>query len=102
MLADLSPKFLAYARLRVKHPVFLEALSAHYEDGRYVLEVGPIVHALQKFEGYREQVLFGLEPGIFGNEEEIRETLGQYGAVLTVHEALGEAKQDVGGLWSAS
>ncbi len=102
MLADLSPKFLAYARLRVKHPVFLEALAAHYEDGRYVLEVGPIVHALRKFEGYREQVLFGLEPGIFGNEEEIRETLGQYGAVLTVHEALGQAKQDVETLWGES
>lgn len=102
MLADLSPKFLAYARLKVKHPVFLEALSAHYEDSRYVLELDPLVHALRKFEGYREQVLFGLEPGIFGNEEEIRETLKQYGEVLTVHEALGQAKQDVGGLWSTS
>lgn len=102
MLADLSPKFLAYARLKVKHPVFLEALAAHYEDSRYVLELKPLVHALQKFNGYREQVLFGLEPGIFGNEEEIRETLGQYGAVLTVHEALEQAKQDVETLWGES
>jgi len=102
MLADLSPKFLAYARLKVKHPVFLEALAAHYEDSRYVLELKPLVHALQKFNGYREQVLFGLEPGIFGNEDEIRETLGQYGAVLTVHEALEQAKQDVETLWGES
>ncbi|RKY95148.1 MAG: type I-B CRISPR-associated protein Cas7/Cst2/DevR, partial [Candidatus Hydrothermota bacterium] len=28
LLSDLSPKFLAYARLKVKHPVFLEALKA--------------------------------------------------------------------------
>jgi len=100
MLADLSPKFLAYARLRVKHPVFLEALVAHYEDGRYVLELVPLKNALDKFQSYREQTLFGLEPGIFGNEEEIRSMLSPYGAVLTVHEALAQAKQDIGGLWS--
>jgi CRISPR-associated protein Cst2 len=100
MLADLSPKFLAYARLRVKHPVFLEALVAHYEDGKYVLELEPLKNALDKFRSYREQALFGLEPGIFGNEDEIRSALAPYGAVLTVHEALAQAKQDVGGLWS--
>jgi CRISPR-associated protein Cst2 len=100
MLADLSPKFLAYARLRVKHPVFLEALVAHYEDGKYVLELEPLKNALDKFRSYREQTLFGLEPGIFGNEEEIRSVLAPYGAVLTVHEALAQAKQDIGGLWS--
>ena len=100
MLADLSPKFLAYTRLRVKHPVFLEALVAHYEDGKYVLELEPLKNALDKFRSYREQTLFGLEPGIFGNEDEIRSVLSPYGAVLTVHGALAQAKQDVGGLWS--
>jgi len=100
MLADLSPKFLAYARLRVKHPMFLEALVAHYEDGKYVLELEPLKNALDKFRSYREQTLFGLEPGIFGNEDEIHSVLSPYGAVLTVHEALAQAKQDVGGLWS--
>lgn len=102
MLADLSPKFIAYARLRVKHPVFLEALSAHYEDGKYVLELEPLLNALRKFDGYREKTIFGLEPGIFGNEEEIRSALAGYGPVLTVHEALAQAKQDVGTLWSQS
>jgi len=102
MLADLSPKFLAYARLKVKHPVFLEALSAYYEDGRYALELAPLVSALQKFADYREQTLFGIESGIFGNEEEIRDALQKYGDVLTVHEALKKAKEDVGKLWSAS
>jgi CRISPR-associated protein Cst2 len=102
MLADLSPKFIAYTRLKVKHPVFLEALSAHYEDGQYVLDTDPLVNALRKFADYREQTIFGIEPGIFGNEETIRLQLGQYGMVLTVHEALQKAKQDVGGLWSQS
>ncbi len=102
MLADLSPKFLAYARLRVKHPVFLEALSAYYEDGKYALELAPLVNALKKFADYREQTFFGIEPGIFGNEEEIRAVLQDYGEVLTVHEALAKAKEDVGKLWSGS
>ena len=102
MLADLSPKFIAYARLRVKHPVFLEALVAYYEDGKYALELAPLVNALQKFADYREQTLFGIEPGIFGNEEEIRAVLQEYGEILTVHEALAKAKEDVGRLWGAS
>jgi CRISPR-associated protein Cst2 len=102
MLADLSPKFLAYARLRVKHPVFLEALSAHYEDGKYALELAPLVNALKKFADYRERTLFGIEPGIFGNEEEIHAELQEYGEVLTAHEALAKAKEDVSKLWSAS
>jgi CRISPR-associated protein Cst2 len=99
MLADLSPKFLAYARLRVKHPVFLEALTAHYEDSKYALELAPLVNALQKFADYCEQTLFGIEPGIFGNEEEIRAALKECGEVLTVHEALAKAKEDVSKLW---
>jgi len=102
MLADLSPKFLAYARLRVKHPVFLEAFAAHYEDGKYALELAPLVNVLKKFADYRERTLFGIEPGIFGNEEEIRAALQEYGEVLTVHEALARAKEDVSRLWSAS
>lgn len=102
MIADLSPRFIAYTRLKVKHPVFLEALAARYEDGAYVLELEPLVNALKKFESYREQTLFGLEPGIFENEQEIRATLSNYGPVVTVHEALGQAKKDVGGLWNRS
>jgi CRISPR-associated protein Cst2 len=102
MLADLSPKFLAYARLRVKHPVFLEAFAAHYEDGKYALELAPLVNVLKKFADYRERTLFGIEPGIFGNEEEIHAELQEYGEVLTVHEALAKAKEDVSKLWSAS
>lgn len=65
-----------------------------------MLELKPLKNALNKFQAYREQTLFGLEPGIFGNEEEIRSALLAYGKVLTVHEALEQAKQDVGGLWS--
>lgn len=100
MLADLSPKFLAYARLTVKHPVFLEALIAHYEDGKPYLDPEPLVNALKKFANYLEKIIFGMEPGIFGNEEEIRDALKDYGKVLTVHEAIAQAKADVGGLWS--
>lgn len=102
MLADLSPKFIAYARLKVKHPVFLEAFSAYYEDGQYALKIEPLANALQKFKDYREQTLFGVEPGVFGNEDEIRSALAGYGAVLTVHEALAKAKEDVSTLWSPS
>lgn len=102
MLADLSPKFIAYTRMKVKHPVFLEALVARYEDSQYVLELAPLTNALDKFADYRERVLFGLEPGIFGNDGEIRQALQSYGSVLTAHEMLAQAKQDVSTLWNES
>lgn len=102
MLADLSPKFVAYARLQVKHPVFLEAFAAHYEDSKYALALEPLENALRKFADYREKTIFGIEPGIFSNEEEIHTALREHGEVLTVHEAFKKAKEDLAGLWSAS
>lgn len=99
MLVDLSPKFLAYARMTAKHPAFLEALTLQYEDGKPHLELEPLKNALDKFAEYREQTLFGLEPGTFGNEEEIRKELRPYGEVLTVHEAIKKAQEDLDELW---
>jgi len=99
MLADLSPKFLAYSRLKVKHPVFLEALAARYEASSYWLDAAPLVNALEKFSDHRERTLFGIEAGVFANVDEVREALALYGDVLTVHEAIAAAKRDVEELW---
>lgn len=99
LLSDLSPRLFAYCRLKVKHPVFLEALDALYEDGQYVLNLEPLCSTLDKFAPYREYTVFGVEPGIFGNEQEIRKRLSAYGEVLTVYKAIEQAKGDVGTLW---
>jgi len=99
MLADLAPKFLAYSRLKVKHPVFLEALVARYEDGAYWLDLEPLVNSLTKFADHREHTVFGIEPGVFANTDEVRQVLAPYGHVLTVHDAIAAAKKDVEGLW---
>lgn len=99
LLVDLSPKFLAYARMKAKHPVFLEAFALQYEGGKPHLELEPLKNALDKFWEYRERTLFGLDPGIFGNEEAIKQALSPYGEVLTVHEAIVQAKADLDGLW---
>lgn len=102
MLVDLSPKFFAYARVSVKHPVFLEALTANYEDGGFWLVLGPLKNVLEKFASYRQHTVFGLEPGVFANEEEIRAELAGYGHVLVVHEAIAEAKADIEKSWNGS
>lgn len=102
MLSDFSPKFLAYSRLSVKHPAFLESLEPGYNDSGYTLELAPLENALAKFTPYREITLFGLEPGMFANEAEIRETLGNYGDVVPVHEAIDAAQSDLSGLWNGS
>ncbi len=103
MLSDLSPKFIAYARLKVKHPVFLEAFVANYKDGKPSLELEPILNALKKFSGYFERVIFGIEPKIFGNEEEVRQALQDLGVeVYSAHECIERAKEDVKELWKES
>ena len=101
MLADLSPRFFAYARLNVKHPVFLEALDVGFEDGRSSLRVDTLKNALDKFAEHTEKVLFGLEPDFLGNEEEVKFALSDYGEVSTVHEAIKKAKSDVESLWKS-
>lgn len=91
MLADLSPRFIAIMFLKVKHPVFLEALKVEYEAG-FSLKSQLIVDAIKKFEGRYEAVVFGVEPGFFENEDEIEDTLGKVGEVLTINEAIDFAK----------
>jgi len=95
MLSDLSPRFLVYARLRVKHPVFLEALKADYQQGAFLLNADVLIGALEKFKDYLETVVFGLEAGFFGNETEVREKLRKHGQVSTVQEAVRTAKEDI-------
>ncbi len=102
MLSDLSPRFFAYSRLNVKHPVFLEALSAQYDAGQYWLDTAPLTNVLQKFQQYRITTIFGIDPGVFANEAEIREALEPYGTLQTVHEAIELAKQDVQNGWNLS
>ena len=101
MLADLSPKFFAYARLKVKHPVFLEALEAEFSDGAYRLKLTPLQSALNRFKDQTETVIFGVEPGFLANEDEIKSELQEFGAVLTVTEALEKAKKDLEQAWSS-
>ncbi len=99
MLADLSPKFFAYARLKVKHPVFLEALEAEFSDGAYRLKLTPLQSALNRFKDQTETVIFGVEPGFLANEDEIKSELQEFGAVFTVTEALEKAKKDLEQAW---
>ena len=101
MLADLSPKFFTYARLSVKHPVFLEALEARFADGAYHLVLTPLTNALERFREQMEAAIFGIEPAFLGNEDEVRDTLAGYGAVTAVSEAIQKAKEDLEAVWSS-
>ena len=94
MLADLSPRFIAIMFLKVKHPVFLEAFKVEYEAG-FSLKSELIVDAIKKFDGKYETVVFGIEPGFFENEDEIKETLGGLGKVLTINEAIDSVKESL-------
>ncbi|PTQ55754.1 MAG: CRISPR-associated negative autoregulator [Candidatus Carbobacillus altaicus] len=100
MLADLSPKFLAVSFLSVKHPVFLEALTARYENGGIVLHLEPLKAALERFAPYRQMTVFGMDPGFLANEGDVRTALSAYAEVVSVQEAIRRAKDEVKALWS--
>ena len=90
MVVDLSPKFLAYARLKVKHPIFLESLSV---DEDMNLNIDLLKENLDRMEAYVVDYFFGIETGFFANESEIKQAFS--GKVFTVGEAIDNAKQGV-------
>jgi len=108
LLADLSPKFIAYARLRVKYPLFLDALSVGYDGScdKPLLELAPLKGALNRVESYLERLIFGIEPGFFADEAQTSTDLrelkvnGVKAEVLNVSEAIDRAKEDLKGVWA--
>jgi CRISPR-associated protein Cst2 len=96
MLTDLSPQFLVYARLKVKTPLFLEAVQVAYQQGRYVLQTESILHALDRLPAeWRETVLFGYAPNFFANESSMRQELANAGTVMTIAELIPAILKDI-------
>ncbi|GBC92707.1 hypothetical protein HRbin15_01183 [bacterium HR15] len=96
MLTDLSPRFLAYARLQVKTPLFLESVRAFYQQGGYLLQTEPILHAVSRLPvDWRQKVLFGYEPGFFANEQELRNALREVGTVMPIAELIPTVQNDI-------
>jgi CRISPR-associated protein Cst2 len=97
MLTDLSPQFIAYARLKVKTPLFLEAVQVEYQSGRrYMLQTEPIRHAIERLPAeWRETVLFGYTPGFFANESSLRQELTGVGEVKTIAELIPTILKDI-------
>ncbi len=102
MLVDMSPKFFAYVRLKVKYPVFLENLSVNYHDSVLYLDIDQIVSALDKVSARSDRIIFGYEKGVFANENEIIKILGEWGnseVYSSVNRGIEKAKEDVDGVW---
>ncbi len=101
LLVDMSPKFFAYARLSAKHPVFLENLEVEYKENGFYLNTDTIISAMEKVSEYVENAIFGVEKGLFVNEDEIKEILGKYGSVESIGKAIDLAKTDVNEIWKS-
>lgn len=96
MLTDLTPRFMAYARLTVKTPLFLEAVQAVYQQGSYLLQTEPLLHAVRRVPNeWRQMVLFGYEPGCFANEAEFRDALSQAGTVMPMADLIPTILKDI-------
>lgn len=96
MLTDLAPRFIAYARLAVKTPLFLEAVQATYQQGCYFLQTEPLLHAVRRVpDAWRNAVLFGYEPGFFANESELRSALSQVGQGMPMADLIPAILKDI-------
>ncbi len=95
MLTDLSPKFFVAMFLKVKHPVFLEALKVGFDEG-FILDVSPIVEAIKKFDEKYTELIFGVEPGFFENETDIKDKLSSFGKIDSVNNAINSVKEKIG------
>ncbi len=97
MLTDLSPRFVAYARLKIKVPLFLEAVQVKHQQGGYYLETEPICHAVKRLNNakWREAILFGYEPSFFENEQNLMEQLQEVGAVMPLSEFFPQVLEDL-------
>jgi len=87
---NLSPVFVVGGAFSVKHPFFMEGVEAVEEAGKLWLNV----ERLRESYGYLpdgEEVVLGILSGVFGNENEIRETLG----AVSVAEAFNRLKEKV-------
>ncbi|MGC8893236.1 MAG: type I-B CRISPR-associated protein Cas7/Cst2/DevR [candidate division WOR-3 bacterium] len=97
MIVDLSPKFLAYARMKAKHPVFLESLLV---DEEFNLNLPLLQESLERMKDYIEVSFFGMETGFFNNEKDIKEAFGD--KVMSIAAAIDKAKEDTGKVYAGS
>ncbi len=92
LLVDFSPRFLIFAALKAKHPIFLEALQVDYANGQPVLQVEPLEASLERYQPYIDgEVIVGVEPGFLGNEDALKEL-----NPVSISEAIASIKDRVG------
>ncbi len=72
-LADISPKFVAAAMLRVKNPIFLESVQVDAKT----LNMGMLNETVQDYKGEIIDHVFGLRQGFFSAAPEGTKTIGE-------------------------
>jgi CRISPR-associated protein Cst2 len=72
-LADISPKFVAAAMLRVKNPIFLESIQV---DAK-ALNIGMLNETVKDFKGEIIDHVFGLRQGFFSATPEGAKSIGE-------------------------
>ena len=73
-LADISPKFIAAALMKVKNPIFMECVRMSEQTGE--LDLRLIENTRKDFEGMIDQYVLGERKGFFAKDTEGVEPLG--------------------------
>jgi len=71
LLVDLTPRFVAYARLGRKIPLFLDCLEVSYEADKYRLGTAPLRQVLEDYGASVERLLLGVREGFLTNADDL-------------------------------
>jgi len=94
LLVDLTPRFIAYARLSRKIPLFLDCLEVSYDGEGYRLNIDPLRQVLSDYKTSIEKLIFGVREGFLANVGELA-SLGGGSTVGSIAQALNAAAEDL-------
>lgn len=96
LLMDITPRFLIYARMTKKVPIFLNTLDVEFEDGKYKLNLDTLDEIIGDYKSDIQKLIIGIRQNFPDNEEEIKGWVGKIGAeVISVGKAIDKMQDDV-------
>lgn len=96
LLIDMTPRFIIYARMTKKVPIFLNTLAIKFEDNQYKLDIDALDEVVRDYKPDIQKLIIGSRQNFPDNEKELKEWAEEIGAEITsVGEAIDKMQADV-------
>lgn len=96
LLIDMTPRFIIYARMTKKVPIFLNTLDIKFEDSQYKLDIDALDEVVGDYKPDIQKLIIGSRQNFPSNENEIKEWAKGIDAEITsVGKAVDKMQEDV-------